>query len=106
MGHTHEKVDGMLFAKVGKLKKTQKCKPLAKFKSFVAKAFKCTLWNPEVDENMLVWDWKIWLASYLHLLKRFKDFCAFCFTLNQELDHSDPFEFVHISHFRLELDEL
>jgi hypothetical protein len=24
----------------------------------VAKAFKRTLWNPEVDENMLVWDWK------------------------------------------------
>jgi hypothetical protein len=57
-----------------------------KFKSFVAKAFKRTLWNPEVDENMLVWDWKIWLTPYLRSLKRFKDFHAFRFTLNQEHD--------------------
>jgi hypothetical protein len=77
MGHTHEKVDGMLFAKIGKLKKTQKCKTQAKFKSFVAKAFKHTHLNPEVDKNMLVWDWKTWLASYLRSLKRFKDFHAF-----------------------------
>jgi hypothetical protein len=25
VGHSHEKVNGMLFAKIGKLKKTQKC---------------------------------------------------------------------------------
>jgi hypothetical protein len=56
VGHTHEKIDGMLFAKIKKLKKTQKCKTLAKFKSFVAKAFTHTPWNPEVDKNMLVWD--------------------------------------------------
>jgi hypothetical protein len=58
VGHTYKKVDGILFAKIGKLKKTQKCETLAKFKSFVVKAFKCTPWNPEVDKNMLVWDWK------------------------------------------------
>jgi hypothetical protein len=52
MGHIHEKVDGMLFAKIGKLKKTPKCKTPAKFKSFVAKA---KYSNPEVDKNMLVW---------------------------------------------------
>jgi hypothetical protein len=40
MGHTHEKVDGMLFAKIRKLKKTQKCETPVKFKSFVTKAFK------------------------------------------------------------------
>jgi hypothetical protein len=57
-----------------------------KFKSFVAKAFKCTLWNPEVDENMLVWDRKIWLVPHLCSLKRFKDFCSFRFTLNQVHD--------------------
>jgi hypothetical protein len=86
VGHTHEKVDGMLFAKIGKLKKTQKCETPAKFKSFVAKAFKRTPWNPEVDENMLVWDWKTWLTPHLRSLKRFKDFRAFRFTLNQERD--------------------
>jgi hypothetical protein len=43
VGHTHEKVDGMLFAKIRKLKKTQKCETQAKFKSCVAKAFKYTL---------------------------------------------------------------
>jgi hypothetical protein len=42
VGHTHKKVDGMVFAKIGKLKKTQKCEIPAKFKSFVAKAFKHT----------------------------------------------------------------
>jgi hypothetical protein len=42
MGHTHEKVDGMLFTKIRKPKKTQKCETPAKFKSFVAKAFKHT----------------------------------------------------------------
>jgi hypothetical protein len=56
VGHIHEKVDGMLFTKMGNLKKTQKCETPAKFKSFMAKAFKHTPWNPEVDENMLVWD--------------------------------------------------
>jgi hypothetical protein len=65
----HEKVDRMLFTKIGKLKKTQKCETPAKFKSFVAKAFKCTPWNPEVDKNMLVWDWKTWLAPHLRSLK-------------------------------------
>jgi hypothetical protein len=83
MSHTHEKVDGILFIKIGKLKKTQKCETPAKFKFFVVKAFKHTLWNPEIDKNILVWDWKIWLAPYFHLLKRFKDFCAVCFILNQ-----------------------
>jgi hypothetical protein len=56
MGHTYEKVDGMPFAKIRTLKQTQKCETPAKFKSVVAKAFKCTTWNPEVDKNMLVWD--------------------------------------------------
>jgi hypothetical protein len=86
VGHIHEKIDGMLFAKIGKLKKTQKCETPSKFKSFVAKAFKCTSWNPEVDENILVWDWKIMLAPHLCSLKRFKDFHAFHFTLNQDRD--------------------
>jgi hypothetical protein len=58
MGHTYDKVDRMMFAKIRKLKKTQKCETPAKFKSFVAKAFKRTLWNPEVNEHVLVWDWK------------------------------------------------
>jgi hypothetical protein len=86
VGYTYKKVDGIVFAKIGKLKKTQRCETLAKFKSFVAKAFKCTPWNPEVDKNMLVWDWKIWLAPLLCLLKRFNDFYTFCFTLNQKGD--------------------
>jgi hypothetical protein len=52
-----------------KSEKTQKCETPVKFKSFMAKAFKHTPWNPEVDENMLVWDWKTWLASHLYSLK-------------------------------------
>ena len=56
VGHTHEKVDGMLFAKIGRLKKTVKCETPEKFKPFVAKAFKHTPWNPHVDENLMVWD--------------------------------------------------
>jgi hypothetical protein len=46
----------IIIAKIRKLKKTQKCKTPAKFKSFVAKALKCTPWNPEVNENVLDWD--------------------------------------------------
>jgi hypothetical protein len=58
----------MLFAKIRKLKKTQKCKTLAKF---MAKAFKHTLWHPEVDKNMLVWDLKTWLAPMSEEIQRF-----------------------------------
>jgi hypothetical protein len=38
--HMHEKVDRILFARIGTLKQTEKCKTPKKFPSFVAKALK------------------------------------------------------------------
>jgi hypothetical protein len=84
VGHTHEKVDGILFARLGKLKKTEKCETPEKFQSFVTKAFKRSPIKPEVDQNMLVWNWKAWLSPFLRDLRQFKDFRAFRFTLDQE----------------------
>jgi hypothetical protein len=84
VGHTHEKVDGILFARIGQLKKTEKCETPEKFQSFVTKAFKKSPIKPQVDRNMLVWDWKAWLSPFLRDLRQFKDCQAFRFTLNQE----------------------
>jgi hypothetical protein len=40
VGYTHEKVNGILFAHFGQLKKTEKCKTPKEFQSFITKAFK------------------------------------------------------------------
>jgi hypothetical protein len=40
VGHKHEKVDGILFARIRTLKKTEKCETPEKLPSFIAKAFK------------------------------------------------------------------
>jgi hypothetical protein len=82
----HEKVDGVLFAQIRKLKKFEKCKTPKKFRAFVAKAFHKSPLKPDLDENMLVWDWKALLHPYLQDLKRFKDFWDFRFTLNEDSD--------------------
>jgi hypothetical protein len=86
VGHTHKKVDGVLFARIGKLKKFEKCKIPEKFRAFVAKAFCKSPLKPDFDENMLVWDWKAWLHPHLRDLKGVKDFQAFRFTLNKDSD--------------------
>jgi hypothetical protein len=45
VGHTHEKVDGIFFARIETLKKTKKCETPEKLPSFVTKAFKQSLIN-------------------------------------------------------------
>jgi hypothetical protein len=39
VGHAHEKVDGMLFAKIGKLKKDPKMRNSSKIQVFCGKSF-------------------------------------------------------------------
>jgi hypothetical protein len=57
VGHTHEKVDGVLFSQIGKLKKFEKCvHSPEKFRAFIAKAFRKSPLKPDLDENMLVWE--------------------------------------------------
>jgi hypothetical protein len=51
---THEKVDGVLFTQIRKLKKFEKCETPEKFRAFVAKSFCKSPLKPDLNKNMLV----------------------------------------------------
>lgn len=84
VGHTHEKVDKYLFAPIGTKKKTEDCPIPTDFPSFIKKAFQKTNERPQINQTLLVWDWKTFFKEHSRKLKQFKDFRAFKFVLDKD----------------------